>query len=71
MAKDNTMGIVKIVLIIILALLLLSLASTFLDFVFGGGVARIITLVILVLVVIWLLSKEGQRKVKTLLRDIE
>lgn len=64
MAKDDYMGIVKAVLLIILALLLLSLISKIANFVFGGLVAEVLIIIILILVIIWLLGKEGQRFVR-------
>ena len=64
MAKDDYMGIVKAVLLIILALLVLSLISKVANFVFGGWVAEVIMIVILILVIIWLLGKEGQKFVR-------
>ncbi len=72
MARQNYdyIRLVKLILILILVLLVLSLISKFFALVFGNTLGGIFALIALVIAVLWLLTKKGQRKVKEVLDDI-
>ncbi len=72
MARKNYdyIRLVKLVLVLILVLLVLSLISRFFALVFGNTLGDIFVLIVLIIAVLWLLSKKGQRKVKKLLDEV-
>ena len=73
MAKDevSAIGIIRLILILVLVLLVLHVVALFLDFAVGGFTAKIIMIVIIILGVIWLLSKDGEAQLRKLLKDLK
>lgn len=69
MPKNNNMGLIRLVLTAILVLLVLGIISEISKFLFGERIAWFVTVIVLILGVLWLLSKEGQKRIKQLLDD--
>lgn len=69
MTRKNYLGIVKIILWILLVALVISLISDIVEIFLGNKIADILSLIIVIGLVLWLLSREGQRKVQDLLDE--
>ncbi len=69
MAKKNYSGLVKALLVLLLVILVLAFVSKMLDFVLGSTLGDIAMIFVLIVGVLWLLSKEGQKKIKNLLNE--
>ena len=69
MAKDKNPGLIKLVLVAILVLLLLAIVSEVMKLIFNDTIAWFATVIVLILGIMWLLSRDGQKKLKDLLND--
>ena len=67
--KKNYQGLIKAILILLLVILLLSFISKILDLVFGSNLGDIAMILVLIVGVVWLLSKEGQQRIKAILNE--
>ncbi len=68
MTKDNT-GLARLALVAILVLLFLAIVSEVTKLIFNDTVAWFVTVLVLILGILWLLSRDGQKKLKDLLDD--
>ena len=67
--KRNYQGLIKTIFVLLLVLLLLLFISKILDFVLGGSLGDIAMIFVLIIGILWLLSKDGQQKIKDILSE--
>ena len=69
MAKDKNPGLIKLVLVAILVLLFLAIVSEVMKLIFNDTIAWFATVIVLILGILWLLGRDGQKKISEMLKD--
>ena len=67
--RKNYQGLIKAILVLLLVILLLSFVSKILNIVLGNTLGDIAIIFVLIIGILWLMSKEGQARIKEILRE--
>lgn len=69
MPRDEDAGLIRAILVVVLALLVILLVSQVARIVFGNSLAEIAITLVLIIAILWLLTREGKDKIRRLLDD--